>query len=108
MSVSAASEPSRSDVENEDWFSTSPDLVVVLDGSTARTDTGCRHGVSWYVAQLGAHLSTLAVDRASTLRSVLASSIGRVAEMHRDCDLRNPATPAAAVAILRTSKDAVE
>ncbi|MEU8025209.1 protein phosphatase 2C domain-containing protein [Micromonospora haikouensis] len=108
MRILAASEPSKSDKLNEDWFSVSPNLVVVLDGATARTDTGCIHGVSWYAAQLGAAVSTQASDSAISLQAALANAIEAVASKHPECDLSSPGTPSAAVAILRRTQDALE
>jgi hypothetical protein len=101
MRVTAASEPGLVDRSNEDWFSASPGLIVVLDGATARTETGCRHGVSWYAAQLGAAVSAQATSRETPLRDALAWAIDTVARKHPECDLDNPGTPSAAVAILR-------
>ncbi|MFI6819787.1 protein phosphatase 2C domain-containing protein [Micromonospora sp. NPDC050187] len=108
MRILAASEPSRADKLNEDWFSASPNLVVVLDGATARTDTGCVHGVSWYAAQLGAAVSAYASDVSTTLPTALASAIKAVAEKHPDCDLTSPGTPSAAVAVLRLTSSHLE
>ncbi len=39
---------------NEDWVAVTSDLVVVLDGATVRTETGCVHGAAWYTGELGA------------------------------------------------------
>ncbi|MER6250199.1 hypothetical protein ABT224_02210 [Streptomyces sp. NPDC001584] len=79
-----------------------PTLAVVLDGlSTAGLDTGCRHGVPWYVAQLGGHLVAALAECERPLRDGLADALGRVAGLHPECDLKNPGTPSATVAILR-------
>ncbi|MEV6927419.1 protein phosphatase 2C domain-containing protein [Dactylosporangium sp. NPDC051485] len=101
MRMSVASEPSTRDRTNEDWVSTSPGLIVVLDGATARTDTGCRHGISWYAAQLGAALSASASNPDVALPAALAASIQRVAALHPECDLTHEGTPSAAVAAVR-------
>jgi hypothetical protein len=108
MRVLAASEPAQVERSNEDWFSASPGLVVVLDGATARTETGCRHGVSWYAAQLGAAVSVLAMNRQTRLENALSGAIASVADQHRECDLESPGTPSAAVAVLRVSEPRVE
>ncbi|MGY3515714.1 protein phosphatase 2C domain-containing protein [Micromonospora sp. PTRAS2] len=108
MRILAASEPSKADKLNEDWFSASPNLVVVLDGATARTDTGCIHGVSWYAAQLGAAVSAQASDPSVALPAALATAIKVVAEKHPDCDLTSPGTPSAAVAVLRRTPSHLE
>ncbi|MEU5960342.1 hypothetical protein ABZ777_03950 [Micromonospora parva] len=81
---------------------------MVLDGATARTDTGCRHGVSWYAARLGAAVSALAVDPETTLASALSQAIEAVAKQHPECDLTSPGTPSAAVALLRADETEVE
>ena len=87
--------------DNEDWFFVSPRLVVVVDGATARTDTGCVHGVAWYAARLGAALADGAADAAVPLDEVLAAGIRRVAARHPRCDLTHPGTPSAAVGVVR-------
>ncbi|MFJ4690755.1 hypothetical protein [Streptomyces sp. NPDC088766] len=87
---------------NEDWVAGTPTLAVVLDGlSTAGLDTGCRHGVPWYVAHLGSHLIAGLADPGTSLTAGLAGALERVAALHPECDLGNPGTPSATVAILR-------
>ncbi|MFF3741526.1 hypothetical protein [Streptomyces sp. NPDC002566] len=87
---------------NEDWVAGTPTLAVVLDGlSTAGLTTGCRHGVSWYVAHLGDHLVAALADLDRPLTDGLADALQRVAAAHPECDLGNPGTPSATVAILR-------
>jgi hypothetical protein len=87
---------------NEDWVAGTPTLAIVLDGlSTAGLDTGCRHGVPWYVAHLGSQLVAALADPETSLAAGLASALERVAALHRECDLSNPGTPSATVAILR-------
>jgi hypothetical protein len=108
MRVSAFSDPANGEDDNEDWVSASPGLIVVLDGLTARTDTGCHHGIAWYATNLGSALSTFASNRDTPLASALRSAIQHVANQHSECDLTNSATPAAAVAILRTNNDVLE
>lgn len=87
---------------NEDWVAGTPTLAVVLDGlSTAGLDTGCRHGVPWYVAQLGSQLVAALATPDTSLTTGLADALDRVAALHPECDLANPGTPSATVAILR-------
>ncbi len=101
MYVSVATEPGGA-APNEDWVAGTPTLAVVLDGlSTAGLDTGCRHGVPWYVAQLGGHVVAALAESDRTLADGLADSLDRVARLHPECDLKNPGTPSATVAILR-------
>ncbi|MET8025156.1 hypothetical protein [Streptomyces avermitilis] len=87
---------------NEDWVAATPTLAVVLDGlSTTGLDTGCRHGVPWYVTHLGSELVSALVDPGASLAAGLARALERVAALHPECDLGNPGTPSATVAILR-------
>jgi hypothetical protein len=99
--VQVATQPGSPEKPSEDWAHASQDLVVVLDGATARTETGCAHGVHWYAAQLGTALVDLARDRHADLTEVLRQGIERVAAAHPQCDLQHPGTPSAGVAILR-------
>ena len=46
MQVTIAAEPGSLSRANEDSTAAGPDIFVLLDGATARTDTGCIHGVS--------------------------------------------------------------
>ncbi|WP_328434253.1 protein phosphatase 2C domain-containing protein [Streptomyces sp. NBC_00425] len=87
---------------NEDWVAGTPALAVVLDGlSTAGLDTGCRHGVPWYVRNLGSQLVAALADSETSLTAGLAHALKGVAALHPECDLGNPGTPSATVAILR-------
>jgi hypothetical protein len=102
MQVLVASDPGSRDRDNEDWLHVDQDLVVVLDGATARTDTGCRHGVTWYAQRLGTSVVELARDLSVPLPHVLAAAITQVADEHRGtCDLEHPGTPSAAIGLLR-------
>jgi hypothetical protein len=89
------------DVPNEDWVATTSDLIVMLDGATIRTETGCRHGAAWYTRKLGAAIIANAAARSIPLTDVLADSIREVATLHPECDLVHPGTPSAAVGIVR-------
>ncbi|MER6359253.1 hypothetical protein [Kitasatospora sp. NPDC001527] len=81
-------------------------LAVVLDGlSTVGLDTGCEHGVPWYVAQLGGHLMAALADSGRPLSDGLEQALERVAAMHPTCDLANPGTPSATVSILRAGAE---
>jgi hypothetical protein len=46
MRVATATDPGNPSSPKEDWVSAAQGLIVVLDGATVRTDTGCVHGVS--------------------------------------------------------------
>ncbi|WSJ30836.1 protein phosphatase 2C domain-containing protein [Streptomyces subrutilus] len=77
-------------------------FAIVLDGlSTAGLDTGCRHGVPWFVAHLGGSLGAALADADVSLTDALADALERVARLHPTCDLANPGTPSATVAVLR-------
>jgi len=95
---------------NEDWAGVTPELAAVLDGVTVpdESTTGCSHGTAWYVRQLGSRLLTLASDPGHTLPHALADAIRQVAALHPGCDLTQPGTPSAAVALLRAAGDVVE
>lgn len=108
MRVVSASEPGTPGRDNEDWVSTTSHVVAVLDGATARTETGCRHGVAWYATQLGAAVSKLAADPGVPLRVALAKAISDVARLHPGCDLTHPGTPSAAAGIIRVTPATVE
>ncbi len=100
----SASEPGSLSVPNEDIALLGPDFFIVLDGLTARIETGCNHGVPWYVATLADTLSTYAADY--TLEDLLRMSIDHVADLHRDtCDLSAAGTPAAAIGLVRIHRD---
>jgi hypothetical protein len=86
-----------------------PTLAIVLDGlSTAGLSTGCRHGVPWYVAHLGGHLVAALADVDRSLTEGLADALERVAAIHPECDLDDPGTPSATVAILRQKYGVLE
>lgn len=102
MNVSAASEPGCEDARpSEDWHYASPHLTVVLDGATVRTDTGCVHGVPWYVDQLGARLvAILTATPRLSLTLALKRAIRAVGDLHPQCDLEHPGTPSAGVGVV--------
>ena len=86
-------------VANEDYVVAGGAAFVVVDGSTARIDGGCAHGVAWYARQLGNAILGCAD---SPPKEALRSAIGRVAGLHStSCDLAHPGTPAAAVLVVQ-------
>ncbi|GGQ42778.1 hypothetical protein GCM10010215_77670 [Streptomyces virginiae] len=108
MQVSVATQPGGTS-PNEDWVAGTPTFAVVLDGlSTAGLDTGCVHGVPWYVAQLGGHVVAALADPGVALSDALATALERVAKLHQTCDLKNPGTPSATVAILRERSERID
>ncbi|THV42095.1 protein phosphatase 2C domain-containing protein [Glycomyces buryatensis] len=99
--ASAATQAGGS-VPNEDYYLVAESWALVLDGVTRYPDDGCVHDVPWYVAALGAALAGRFTTGDQDLRSVLAEAIAVVATLHGDsCDLSNPVSPAATVAIVR-------
>lgn len=108
MRIVSASVPGCPDQANEDWVSATPRVIVVLDGATARTETGCVHGVAWYAATLGAAVAERAEDPRVPLRAALAGAIRDVAALHPECDIDHPGTPSAAAAVVRFTDDRVE
>ena len=79
---------------------------MLLDGAgIPGTEHLCRHGVAWYSHTLGETVLarlTGAVD----LAEALADSIEHVAGLHRHtCDVADPSSPQATVAILRIDGD---
>ncbi len=94
---------------NEDYYLASDAWWVVLDGITRYPDDGCVHDVPWYVRRLGAAIASRIEDGDLGLRAVLKQAIGVVADHHRDtCDLANPVTPGATVAIARLAGERIE
>ncbi|MEH1167074.1 protein phosphatase 2C domain-containing protein [Micromonospora sp. CPCC 205539] len=106
-----ASAPARAGRANEDFAGAVPMAAVVIDGAgIAGTESICRHGVAWYASRLGGSLlSLVARERDLGLSAVLAEAIEQVTDEHRDtCDVANPISPSATVAILRLSDGLVE
>ncbi|MGH3784745.1 MAG: hypothetical protein ACRDR6_10805 [Pseudonocardiaceae bacterium] len=109
FTTTAHSRPANADQPNEDWYAATPDIVIVLDGATIRTDTGCIHDLPWYVYQLGSRLLASAGDHSCTLTRALADAISGVSAAHSDtCDLTHPGTPSAATGVVRVNADRLE
>jgi hypothetical protein len=90
VQVTVSSEPGSPQAPNEDAYFISADTntVAIFDGATARTDTGCIHGVAWFVHSLANALG----DHASlTPAKALAAAISHTARRHQHtCDLTHP------------------
>jgi hypothetical protein len=108
VTVKTWSEPGQEGRPNEDWVHGEDDLLVVVDGATSRTETGCVHGVAWYAARLGEALVDQARNLDQPLRDGLAAAISTVAALHPDCELDHPGTPSAALGVVRASGDEYE
>jgi len=96
---------------NEDFAGAVPAAVVLIDGAgIPGSESTCRHGVAWYASRLGGSLLGLlsgAPDR--SLPGLLAEAIEQVTDDHRGtCDVADPISPSAAVAILRLSDGVAE
>lgn len=99
--------PGRS---NEDFVAASSNLVVLVDGAgIPGTESICRHGVAWYAHTLGAALLAGLTRSETDPVAALADSIDQVAAQHRHtCDIANPSSPQATVAIVRVRADRVD
>jgi hypothetical protein len=112
MHVSFASHRSPDKVVNEDLVIATPSVAVVLDGASVPLglETGCRHGTTWFVRQLGTRLLDLIGEEPTRpLAESLARAIEHTGRLHDGtCDLEHPETPSATVAIVRErERDAV-
>ncbi|HEU5127614.1 MAG TPA: protein phosphatase 2C domain-containing protein [Glycomyces sp.] len=108
IAVSAVSTPGGA-AANEDYCLASGAWWAVLDGITRYPDDGCVHDVPWYVGRLGAALASRLEDRGLGLHAVLRGAIEAVADRHRGtCDLANPVTPGATVALARVADERIE
>jgi hypothetical protein len=98
--------------ENQDFVAAVGQAVVVLDGATPEPHIpdGCRHGVAAYVRMLGLRIvDRLARDTGNPLAQLLERAIGEVRDGHSaTCDLANPYTPSATVAMLRGLGEHIE
>lgn len=111
MDVTFATEPTPGRL-NEDHVLASPAYVVVLDGATvpAGVRTGCVHGVLWLVRNLGDLLANgLSGNDRAPLAEVLAEAITELRDRHAGaCDLTDPDTPSATVALLRAAGETLD
>ncbi len=106
--ATSAGHPGR---PNEDFVGAVPGAVVLLDGAgIPDTETICRHGVAWYAHTLGGRLlGRLSRDENETLAEILASCIEDVTASHRHtCDVTDPSSPQATVALLRNRDELVD
>ncbi|WP_426365116.1 protein phosphatase 2C domain-containing protein [Streptomyces sp. E-08] len=102
---------SRPQGPNEDFALFDSTAAVVLDGAgmAPGMNSGCRHGVAWYVEQLGTRLHVEAARRDAPLTICLATAIESTASLHRDtCVVDAPLSPSATVAMARVRGDSFE
>jgi len=103
MFAQIASEAGGVGAANEDYAVVGNSTLVVIDGLTARADTACIHGVSWYARQLG---NAIIGHSDRSPNEALAAGIKHVSGLHRNtCDLTHPGTPAAVVTVAQISGD---
>jgi hypothetical protein len=101
-------------VGNEDAVVAGDGFAAVLDGATAEPDfgNGCRHGVRWFARSVASELGRrLGADGSggTPLTGVLAVAAGAVRDAHAgSCDLSDPRSPAATIALLRVRDGWVE
>ncbi|MFI6263535.1 hypothetical protein [Micromonospora sp. NPDC051006] len=84
---------------------------MLIDGAgIPGAESICRHGVAWYASRLGGSLlSLLSLVPDRGLSALLAEAIGQVTDDHRGtCDVANPISPSATVAMLRVSDGLAE
>ncbi|MET7971115.1 hypothetical protein [Micromonospora sp. NPDC005305] len=107
MHVSMATSAGTAGRPNEDFAGAVPGAAVLLDGAgIPGTESICSHGVAWYTHRLGgALLGRLSRGDGRDLAAILAAAIDEIAAEHRGtCDLTNPASPQATVAIVRAHR----
>ncbi|MGW6935563.1 protein phosphatase 2C domain-containing protein [Lentzea sp. NPDC054927] len=104
MRTQMATEAGRTTAPSEDRALVGPNLLAVLDGVTAKPETGCEHGVGWFADQLSAEILRVAhLDPAAAL----AGAVEQTAALHGGgCDLDHPDSPSAAVGLVQI-KDGV-
>jgi len=112
MRVQLVTAAARSGAQNEDFAAVAPAAAVLLDGAgiPAGLESGCVHGVAWFVRTLGSVLLAYITDPASgPLADCLHNAIERVRSLHDGaCDLGHPGTPAATLVAIRARGNNLE
>jgi Protein phosphatase 2C len=112
VQVTLATKPADAARPNEDFVAASPDAAVLLDGAGTPTgsESGCTHGVAWFVRQLGTSLlAAITTDDTAELAACLVKAIEQVRFLHATtCDLDHPGSPSATVVALRTDGATVD
>jgi hypothetical protein len=111
MRVTMTSAAAWSGRANEDFTGAVPTAAVLIDGAgIPGTESICRHGVAWYSSRLGGNLlRLLSFVRDRSLSALLAEAIEQVTGDHQDtCDVADPISPSATVAIMRQSGGRIE
>lgn len=94
-----------------EFVAATSDAIVLLDGTGPGPgeDSGCSHGVPWYVRSLGAVLLSELSQPSWPLPRILSRAIKHVTSLHDfTCDLSRPGAPAASVVMTRRTRDALE
>ncbi|MGS2618438.1 hypothetical protein ACVCAH_28495 [Micromonospora sp. LZ34] len=107
MHVSMATSAGKAGQPNEDFAGAVPGAAVLLDGAgIPGTESVCSHGVAWYTHRLGgALLGRLSRADGRDLAAILATTIGEIAAEHSGtCDITNPSSPQATVAMVRAHR----
>lgn len=110
MQVAAATAAGSEETPNEDAVFSSPNSIVVLDGLSAPSDLphACLHGTPWFVHRLGATMTGLLGDPATSMREALRASINAVNDLHPECISDLNAVPASTVVSVRITSDQLE
>ncbi|MGH3327753.1 MAG: integrase [Streptomycetales bacterium] len=110
MHVSFATEPSGVHRANEDFVAATPNAAVLLDGAGSGSESGCVHGVPWFVRRLGASLLVqLTHDEEASVAESLAAAIYDTRRAHAiTCDLDHPGSPSATVVVIRSRGSALD
>jgi hypothetical protein len=108
MRVCMATAPAYTGRDNEDFAAATADTIILLDGAgtPAGSESGCIHGVAWFVRQLGLRFLLESGDRERSLSLCLKRAIRDVREMHADtCDLDHSGTPSTTVIAVRVTTE---
>lgn len=104
-----ATRPGHAGRANEDFVGAVPGAVVLLDGAgIPGSEHLCRHGTAWFARRLGTALLAR-LPGSAELGTVLGEAISDVAGLHHvTCDLADPSSPQAAVAVVRAVDDRLD
>jgi len=112
--ITMATSPGHPGRANEDFVGTVVGAVVLVDGAgITGIEEICRHGIAWYAHRLGAtilaRLSLAQAGSDAALPAIVAASIDEVTDAHRGtCDVADPSSPSATVAVLRVAGERAE
>src|SRR6266536_3670202 len=110
MEISCATR-ARPGGPNEDYVLFGPNIGLLLDGAgvPSTAETGCVHGVQWYVQHLAGYLVGAALMGETSLADAVADAIKATTDDHRDtCDISHPRSPSATVVAVRLDGEVLE